>query len=173
MTAPVVWELVSGSALMQGDLLPSCNVPFYDDLPLAAVPGAVVFSGEIVAALEAYDVIVLTQSCDLDNTKVRTVATCPVFALEEFESLGMKMTKAAQWWEDIRKGRQAGLHLLPPPDTDDVRKSLIVDFRVIYSLPLHYVMKHADAIGGRWRLLSPQREHLSNRFGGYFSRVAV
>ncbi len=80
MTIEPFWVQVSEPALRQGDLLPHCLVP---------IPGLDSATEEGLregTAIE-YDLIVLTQSCDLEQRKVRLVATCPIFPLPEFEAV--------------------------------------------------------------------------------------
>lgn len=50
---------------------------------------------------------------------------------------------------------------------------MLVDFRMIFSLPLGYVARFAVDAGDRWRLQSPFVECLSQAFGRFFMRVAL
>src|SRR5687768_10151082 len=80
------YEAVTDGTLEQGDLLP--NLPIvvvtstYDDLLV----------NRVRARISRFDVIVLTQSCDLDAKKVENVIVCPHFAPSElaaqFSELG-------------------------------------------------------------------------------------
>jgi hypothetical protein len=70
------WEEVSGSALLQGDLLRDCVVPI---MPANFEPPHDDEAGEYRFTAEIYDLIVVTQSCDLEQNKVPVVATCPIF----------------------------------------------------------------------------------------------
>ena len=66
------WLQVSEGALRQGDYLPGCLIPtFGPDF------GSGVGPIEIVA--DTTDLIVVTQSCDLEQRRVRLVAACPIF----------------------------------------------------------------------------------------------
>jgi hypothetical protein len=80
MTIERFWVEVSEPALRQGDLLPRCLVP---------IPGldSAKEDGPREGTVIEYDLIVLTQSCDLEQRKVRLVATCPIFPLPEFEAV--------------------------------------------------------------------------------------
>jgi hypothetical protein len=64
--------------------------------------------------LYEYDLIVLTQSCDLENKKARLVALCPVFLIQEFEAVNPNFKQKGAW-ENVRRGRVEGLHLLASP----------------------------------------------------------
>ena len=80
MTIEPFWGQISEPDLRQGDLLPRCLVP------VAAADFANENGPGEGTAIE-YDLIVLTQSCDLEQRKVRLVATCPIFPLAEFEAV--------------------------------------------------------------------------------------
>ncbi|MBX3439828.1 MAG: hypothetical protein KF861_20225 [Planctomycetaceae bacterium] len=124
------------------------------------------------------DLIVVTQSCDLEarngtKPKALFVALCPIFSLEQFETINPHFKKKGVW-EDVRRGRREGLHMLAgPDDPQNNRNALVVDFRQIYSLPLEYLSNHASEIAPRWRLQSPFLEHFSQAFARFFMRVGL
>ncbi len=80
MTIEPLWVQVSEPALRQGDLPPRRLVP---------IPGldSATEDGPRDGMAIEYDLIVLTQSCDLEQRKARLVATCPIFPLPEFETV--------------------------------------------------------------------------------------
>ena len=72
------------------------------------------------------------------------------------------------------KNKVEGLHLLPGVDApQNNRDALVVDFRLIVSLPIGYVTRHAEALENRPRLLSPYVEHFSQSFARFFMRVGL
>ena len=73
------WQSVSGKNLAQGDLLPECLLPVF----VAPTPSPSSDDPQEVTVL-AQRLIVVTQSCDLENKKVQFVALCPIHTLEEF-----------------------------------------------------------------------------------------
>jgi hypothetical protein len=151
--------------LAQGDLLTGCLVP---TLPDDYGPDMVTD-----AEYEQADLIVMTQSCDLANLKAGFVALCPIFSLRAFEEINSAFAKKGAW-EDVRKGRREGVHLLASPTNPTVsREALAVHFRDIYSLPVGYLKRHAAALGERWRLQSPFLEHFSQAFARFFMRVGL
>lgn len=171
MTLSKSWRCISGhdnsehpQNLAQGDL-------FYD----IAVPKLIIPKGfewnksqSIDTDIEKYDVIVLTQSCDLINDASRNpqelVAVCPVFKISD---LSINQSTA----ENIRKGRVPYLHLLTSIEkNDDPWNSLVADFRSIYSLPYDYLDTIAET---KYRLKSPYLEHFSQAFARYFMRVGL
>ena len=64
--------------------------------------------------IRRYNLIIVTQSCDLDQRKARLVALCPIFPITRFEEINEEMKKKGRW-EEVRKGRMDGLHLLSSP----------------------------------------------------------
>jgi hypothetical protein len=162
------WTKVTGKNLAQGDLLTGCLIPqFGADFGVGGEGAAETL------ALGEQTLIIVTQSCDLENSKVDLVAMCPAHTLEEFEATNPGFKKKERW-EDVRKGRVAGLHLLGGvDDPDNNRGSLVVDFGQIFSLPPAYLEKKAGAVGERLRLDSPYLEHFSQAFARYFMRVGL
>jgi hypothetical protein len=162
------WTKVSGKALAQGDLLAECLVPQF-----AADFGAAGEGAFETLTLGEQTLIIVTQSCDLENSKVELVAMCPTYTLDEFEATNPKF-KSKDRWESVRNGRQPGLHLLGSPgNPDDNRTALVVDFGQIFSLPPGYLERKAEAAGERLRLQSPFLEHFSQAFARYFMRVGL
>jgi len=118
-----------------------------------------------------FDLIVVTQSCDLENRKARLVATCPIHSVVEFEKVNPSLRGN---WEQVRRGRYEGLHLLAGVnDPANNRDALVVDFRQIYSLPIEYLEIHAAKQNPRMRLRSPYLEHFSQGFARFFMRVGL
>lgn len=160
------WVAMNEPTLRQGDWLPRCLVPTYG--PQFAADG----SPQEMAAHE-FDLIVVTQSCDLEQRKVRLVACIPIFGVAEFEATNPAFARKGRW-NDVLKGRVEGLHLLASPTApEDCRQALVVDFRQIYSLPYDYLMGQATQLGTRWRLRSPFLEHFSQAFARFFMRVGL
>jgi hypothetical protein len=120
-----------------------------------------------------FDLVIVTQSCDLEQRKVRLVASIPIFGLAEFEATNPAFAKKGRW-NEVLKARVEGLHLLSSPTSpEDSRQALVVDFREIYSLPHDYLLGHATRLGPRWRLRSPYLEHFSQAFARFFMRVGL
>lgn len=160
------WSTISGVELAQGDFLPDCFVP--------AVPdgfGPVSKSADI--EIHSVDLVVVTQTCDLANAKSGTVALCPIYSLTSFEAVNPSFAKKGVW-EEVRKGRREGLHLLASPTNPAAsREALVVNFREIFSLPVGYLHSRAIEAGSRWRLDSPFLEHFSQAFSRFFMRVGL
>jgi hypothetical protein len=160
------WILIRDVKLQQGDLLPQCKIPvlprdFGTSPDVAAVP------------YRSASLIVMTQSCDLTNLKSGLVALCPAHTIQEFEAVNPRFARKGAW-EEVRKGRHEGLHLLASPTNPAMsRESLVVNFREIHSLPIEYLERHSTSLGDRWRLQSPFLEHFSQAFARFFMRVGL
>lgn len=171
MTIEPFWVQVSGLTLMQGDYLPGCIVPVpifdptnfsKDDQPQ-----------NVQIEIKEFDLVILTQSCDLENKKATSVVLSRIHTLLEFEETNPQFIQKGKW-NDVLRGRVEGLHLLASPtEPDNNRKALVVDFREIYSLPYEYLVKHAAGMENRWRLKSPFLEHFTQAFARLFMRVGL
>jgi hypothetical protein len=165
MTVEPFWVQVNETTLRQGDFLSACLVPtFGADLGAA---------GTHEIAADEYDLIIVTQSCDLEQRQPRLVAACPIHPIADFEAVNPAFAKKGRW-NEVLKGRIEGLHLLASPaDPANNREALVVDFREIYSLPFAYLALRAQQLGARWRLRSPYLEHFSQAFARFFMRVGL
>lgn len=161
------WESVPDGVLRQGDYLPACLVPIFGpDFGVGADKPKTI-------PVREYDVIVVTQSCDLENHKAPLVAACPVYLLSVFEKTNPAFAKKGQWTQ-VAKGRIEGLYLLPSPtEASDPRQALVVDLRQVFSLPYPYLEKRARESVPRWRLRRTFVEDFSQTFGRLFMRVAL
>lgn len=168
------WTSINESVLQQGDLLLECWIPEFP------YDFAVNSDTTVVIQANQADLIVITQSCDLEHGRLSLVAMCPVWSIPVFEAAQAehgrgRSTKAwRDFWNNVRKGRSPTLHLLASPiDPVDARSALVVDFRAVYSLPFTYLARHAEQRGDRWRLRSPFLEHFSQAFARSFMRVGL
>jgi hypothetical protein len=160
------WTKAEGEKLAQGDFLPSCHVPEFGE-------GFGKEGGEEELVVSETDLIVVTQSCDLENEKVPLVALCPIHTLAAFEETNPTYSARGRW-ESVRQGRVPGLHMLASPEApSDNRAALVVDFGQIHSLPPAYVKRRATELGSHWRLESPFLEHFSQALARYFMRVGL
>jgi hypothetical protein len=162
------WEAVEGGQLAQGDLLPNCCLPVFVD-PTPGNGESEVQSVDVVSQT----LIIVTQSCDLENGKVQFVALCPIHTLNEFAISNPHYSNSKNW-ENVRRGQSHSLHMVASPDEPTTNtESLVADFGHIVSLPIGYLGDHADALGNRSRLKSPFLEHFSQAFARFFMRVGL
>jgi len=73
MTVEPFWTEINETSLRQGDHLPQCLVPVFGP--------ALTTGNSQELTVDEYDLIVLTQSCDLEQNKVRLVAACPIYPI--------------------------------------------------------------------------------------------
>ena len=157
------YELVEGKEILQGDIINSC--------PLIVPPSTI--KDEIEADVIEYDVIVMSQSCDLIHKKLELVLVCPIWPLSEFETKNPSY-KSPGMKESLRRGYLPGYHLLNKCEIDGFKTDyLVVDFRSVYSVPFYFLLELVQERGRRIRLLPPYREHLSQAFARFFMRVGL
>lgn len=161
------WTAVTGVRLAQGDLLPDCHRPVFVD------PTPTDDESPRDVEVKRQRLIVVTQSCDLENDKVEFVALCPIHTLDEFAASNPHFSNRKNW-EQVRRGNRHSLHMLASHENpSDNEASMVVDFGHIVSLPARYLGEHTDALGDRLRLISPFLEHFSQAFARFFMRVGL
>jgi len=155
--------------LEQGDLLRGFDV---------AVPVVSAGSGgsELQIELKTFDLVVMTQSCDIENDKVRSLLLCPVFDLWRF----VEAAKAGRenWGSEqrdkLRQGNLPGYHLISDADQDGQSLPVsVVDFHEVYTAPTILVREFISTVGKRLRLCPPYKEHLAQAFARFFMRVGL
>jgi len=125
MTTEPFWLQINESNLRQGDYLPRCLVPTF----APAIEGQTEVQD---VRVDEFDLIILTQSCDLENKKVRLVAMSSIYPLSTFEKTNPAFANKGKR-NDLRRGKIEGLHLLASPTKpDENMEALLVDFREIY-----------------------------------------
>ena len=121
----------------------------------------------IEGKVREYDVIVVTQSCDLEKGKIETVLVCPVISIDKFDQ--SKDNK-----EKIRRGFMPGYHMLNSCALDGFTSPIkIVSIRQVFGLPFDYIQNMASHSRPRLRLLPPYREHLAQAFARFIMRIGL
>lgn len=160
------WIRCEGEDLAQGDLLTGCPVL----LPPSTLTAA---GGTLSVPVQTGNVVVVTQSCDLEQGKAPFPLLAVLHTLDELSAADPRFGKAGVL-EEIRKGRREGLYMLASPEEPaNNRKAVVVDFRHLVTLPADLLRGHAKALGPRWRLQSPFVEHFSQAFARFFMRVGL
>jgi hypothetical protein len=164
------YGLVSGADLEQGDVLLNC--------PVFLIPADAAHDpANLTITIQRQNVIVLSQSCDLTvkpdgRSAIDEVILSPFYTRQELA--GHKVYGKPQGWEEARKGRHAGYHVLNRCDLPGHELDfLLVDLRRIFTLTIGLVREFAQTQGLRIRLLPPYREHLSQAFARFFMRVGL
>lgn len=169
MPTPDWYEVTKGSTLCQSDLLMGCPVPKVSTTVFPLPDELDIISGE-------FDLIVLTQSCDLENSKVDEVLLALVQNYEtllQTEGLSNPYIKGRKFREGLVKGDQPAYSLLPERSDAPALNWSLVDFHQLFTLPKDYVERFADSCGPRLRLVPPYREHLAQAFARYMMRVGL
>lgn len=167
MTQNYPWyELTTSHELHQGDLFFDCPV---------AIPAEDHRNEPVSLSVDLfeYDVIVLSQSCDLENRKLNLVTVCPHWPLSKLAERAPHF-KTERGWRELVQGNLPGYHLINRSDLhSSMNEPRVVDFRNVYGLPFDFLTRFAKQQGERLRLLPPYREHLSQAFARFFMRVGL
>jgi hypothetical protein len=174
---PSWYELVSVQTLEQGDFFASCQVV----LPAFGCPFPQPAHGPVPvidAVVKVYDVVVLSQSCDLEQGKITHALVCPYESIKHLPRIVERPTMNAKdiknALKNIRDGKEHGFHLLNSCDLPPFGfEPQLVSFRTVFSVPVVYLTHLAQAQHPRLRLRSPYKEQLSQAFARFFMRVGL
>jgi hypothetical protein len=157
---------VPGASIEQGDLLQGFDVL----VPLAAASD----TDEIEVEWHRFNLVVMTQTCDIEHGKVRSLLLCPWWDLWDF--IDAATAKGENWGrevrENLRRGNIPGYHLLNEADQGGIGIGL-VDFHEVYSAPTPRVREFLKGRRHHLRLCPPYREHLAQAFARFFMRVGL
>lgn len=171
------YDVTDGPVLEQGD----CFIEF----PIYIQPGNTPFTREQArdkrrrprADIEFFNVIVMTQSCDLERiSDTDPVTLCPRFNCRDILTSqdAPKRLRAENGWAALKDGRLTDAHLLNacviPSHEQDYQ---YVDLKRIYTVPYNFIKLFAEQHGPRLRLKSPYKEHLAQAFARRFMRVGL
>ena len=157
------YAVVSGIELQQGDILEGC--PTFAPIDRQGA------DNELDFIRTRRDVIVITHSCDLRNSKPPAVLLCDVIQRSAIPPTH-KLSKRDNL-ELARKGQVPPFHVLAECDIQGHERELsIIDFRHVYSLPFDFVKREAER-RLHLRLLPPYREHMSQAFAKFFMRIGL
>ena len=164
------YEIVDNTvSILQGDILLSCPVFIPSPGYYPSIKDDITLSIEV----KEYDIIVMSQSCDLVQGKIDLVLVCPIWPLNEFERKD-DFFKGRKGKEALRQGNVPGYHLLNSCDINGFERDfIVVDFRSVYSIPFPLMKEIKEKQEKRLRLLPPYREHLSQAFARFFMRVGL
>jgi hypothetical protein len=153
--------------LQQGDFLDNFPIPSYSS-PIEEA--TIDTKRDEKTPVSIYNVIVMTQSCDIakirdKNLYEKFVILCPRFDYKDsFDKSN---------WKPLCQGRVMNAHLLNHCEIDAYQFDYqVVSLDQIFSVPYVYVRKFADK-KDRIRLLPPYREHLAQAFAKQFMRIGL
>ncbi len=146
--------------LTQGDLIDNCPLIYW----VMNSAG----SGGRQSASSLERVVVLTQACDLANTKTTRVQVAVVYEAASLVDAGL--LKGQMIRDQIRRHRVFGWYFLPQ---SDLQPEAIVDLHDLHTLP-RGLLEDLIADGNRVATIqSPFREHLAQHFAVTYSRIAL
>jgi len=161
--------LIQDQKLEQGDIFFSCPITE----PLQPIDTEESSKSDIEANVNIYDILILSQSCDLVERKIESVLVCPHWPIDKLDEWGGHF-HSKEGKEDVRRGNIPGLHLIAACELDGFTSPIrVVSFRQVFSLPYDYIKNLADPEKKRIRLLPPYREHLAQAFARFIMRVGL
>lgn len=167
------YDLINNSEeLHQGDIIKNC--------PIIRLPESVKeLRDGIDIVIENYNVIIMTQSCDLANKKVSNILVCPFMPFREYVRKahpdGPNTGQVEKAFKSVRDGLQPNYHMLNKDVKFGVEDYLVVDFKHVFAVHFNMLISHINETidVDRVRLLSPYREQLSQAFARFFMRVGL
>jgi len=151
------YQITEDLDLLQGDMIRNC--------PILVPPpdlGPEVGAAPMDVTFQTYNVVVMSQSCDLVQGKVSLVLVCPHWTVTDFKEQNPDLATPKNL-ERIRRGNLPAYHMLAACN----------DFRNVYSVHISSLKAHVARNPRRLRLLPPYREHLSQAFARFFMRVGL
>lgn len=165
------YEVSEGEQFSQGEILTG--------FPVFIPPVGMLFEGEGAeddGDIVLYDMIVLTQTCDLVNaSKVRTVLACPMFTIPEFAQMDVdRPTLSKREYDHLKQGHRPAYHALERCTIPGfITPHRVAHFGMVTATPVEALAAYAGLEKLRLRLLSPYREHLSQAFARFVMRVGL
>ncbi|MHA1168146.1 MAG: hypothetical protein ACTSRU_10015 [Candidatus Hodarchaeales archaeon] len=156
----------------QGDIIFKCPVyiPKLDETHLAKKRGRI----ELECSKVNYNIIILTQSCDIRWKKVKHLIVCPFFPLSMIIT-GLKSSDKDldenKMKEAIRKGHIPAYFMLNAFQEGNLSEEQVVNFKQIFTLKRSFIDLALSKQTCKIRLLPPYRESLAQSFGRFFMRV--
>lgn len=162
---PFDWyDIVESNDLEQGDIL------FDFEFPVVREP---IGDGPPVVDFLTYDVIVMTQSCDIPKASIEHIILCPIRELKDAATLH-PMFGDASGKENLRRGNVFAYHMLNDCALSNFERDyMVVQFERVFERPKSSVKTFVEMQERRLRLLPPYREHLAQAFARFFMRVGL
>lgn len=164
-------EVQESGTLRQGDILLDCPVYSINEVPSSP-------ASEFVPTvnLVTHHLLVLSQSCDLEQEKVEQVLLAQVTEWRKLveESVDSNpFVRSTEFRKKLVEGAIPGYFLLSKSEGSISLPWSLVNFHKLFVLPKQYVSTLATARSPRLRIQSPYLEHLSQAFARYFMRVGL
>jgi len=169
------YEIVEATdELEQGDFIDDFEVPVTTYIPDETEADMPILRAKGIS--RKYNVVVVSQSCDLEIGKLDYVLLCPRMKCSEYiesnKDYGAK--SIANNLENIRQGRQHNYCMLNKCELPDLPCEIqLVELGTIFSVPFDTLKQLIRSHSKRLRLLSPYKEYLAQAFARYDMRVAL
>ncbi|HEY5602853.1 MAG TPA: hypothetical protein VIM41_07085 [Gammaproteobacteria bacterium] len=167
------YQVFEGTELSQGDIIRDCPIPRivnFSSYPIEE-------NDEVDLEFVETDVIVLSQSCDLANSKINDVIVAEVIEWEKARDQMVKSGNQLAKSKDFRKSLVAGnipsLSLLRKHEGEPKLDWSVIDFHNLSVVPKSVLNKNVANTGSRLTLMSPYKEHVAQAFARYFMRVGL
>ncbi len=159
----------SGLQIIQGEIVQKC--------PIIVPPATIDKDSVNEVKIMTYNVIVITQSCDLMRGSVENVLVCPFFywstVIKTIDKSWQNAKGYEKFWNNLKKGAEPSYHLLINERLSNFNEPIIVDFSNVFGINISCLIEHLKSYKKRIRLLPPYREHLAQAFARYFMRVGL
>ena len=163
------YSIVNGEKLEQGDILTGCKLVLQTAALVTTADGVATIDAQLVT----YDIIILTQSCDLDQAKVDYAVVCPHWDLRDAQKNNPALAKSGVL-DQIRKRQMPRYAMIAACEIAGLAMAVrIVDFGQVFSVPKPYLAALAEVTGNRLRLVPPYREYIAQAFATFFMRVGL
>lgn len=149
-------QVPADQLLTQGDILDDCAI--YRDQGTAGVR-------------KLARVVVLTQACDIAQTKSEWIVVATVSPATELVDSGT--IKATALRDQVRLGKVFGWYFLPAAVPPISFPESVVNLRDLHTVPKAALEKLAAEGKRVARLTTPYREHLAQHFAVSYMRIAL
>ncbi|OQX79444.1 MAG: hypothetical protein B6D61_03510 [Bacteroidetes bacterium 4484_249] len=159
------------NSIQQGDFVSEC--------PVVIPPknlSEIDQEDSIEISIETFDVIVISQSCDIEQNNLDVILVCSYYTFDHLcEKLNYNsISKKKGLFNDIKNGRRLSFHMLNKSEEIGINEHLIIDFRNIFGINTDTLRNQIITnTHPRIRLAPPYREHLSQAFAKFFMRVGL
>jgi len=167
------WARTVAAEHEQGDLLFGIPVPTVTHLTLAGD------RPEVTDRVDRIDAIVVTQTCDLENVKVRAVLLARVVSWRDFAAAqfaaGNTAVKSSAYVNNLIRSDIPPLALLHERTARPALPWSICHFRELYTVDRDHLDDFTTQPGSRerLRLLSPHKDPRAQAFARFFIRVGL
>ncbi len=163
------FEVINQSVLEQGDLITDCKIfrPVHAESQKD--------DSVVTIAEEIHDVIILTQTCDIENRNVEEVLVARVVTYGNLiaEFGGADIRRSRTYRKTALDNVIPAYLLLQERTIPPILEWSLVDFHNLFTIPRSLLSEITSGKGDRLRLVPPYKEHLAQSFAKYMMRVAL